>query len=237
MTPRATSARSVIAGLVALLLIAPLLGLGTWQVKRLAWKRDLIAQVDARVHAAPVAVPGPTAWPEIDGPRAQYRRVRLTGRFLPVPPALVQAATVHGAGWWVMAPLRTGQGFVVLANRGFVPTRAAAPPPLGPVILTGLLRVAEPGGGFLRSNDPARDAWYSRDVAAIAAARRLGVVAPYFVDLDAASSPPGGPIGGLTIIAFPNNHLVYAITWYVLAMMVAGALVIFLRADRRAAPQ
>ena len=236
MTRRATGAR-VAAGVVALLLIVLLVALGTWQVKRLAWKRDLIAQVDARVHAAPVAVTGPAAWLQIDGPRAQYRRVRLTGRFLPVPPALVQAATVHGAGWWVMAPMRTEQGFVVLANRGFVPTRAVAPPPLGPVTLTGLLRVTEPGGGFLRSNDPARDAWYSRDVAAIAAARKLGVVAPYFVDLDAASAPAGGPIGGLTIITFPNNHLVYAITWYVLAMMVAGALVLFLRADRRTAPR
>lgn len=236
MRRRATGAR-VTAVVVALLLIAMLIALGTWQVKRLAWKRDLIAQVDARVHAAPVAAPGPAAWPKVDGPRAQYRRLRLTGQFLPVPPALVQAATVQGPGWWVIAPMRTEQGFVVLVNLGFVPTRAVAAPPAGPVTLTGLLRITEPGGGFLRSNDPARDAWYSRDVAAIAAARKLGVVAPYFIDLDAASAPPGGPIGGLTVIAFPNNHLVYAITWYVLAMMVAGALVIFLRADRRAAPQ
>jgi surfeit locus 1 family protein len=236
MTRRATGAR-VTAVVVALLLIAMLIALGTWQVKRLAWKRDLIAQVDARIHAAPVVAPGPAAWPAIDAPSAQYRRVRLTGEFLPALPALVQAATVQGAGWWVMAPLRSEQGFVVLVNRGFVPTHAVAAPPVGPVTLTGLLRITEPGGGFLRSNDPARDAWYSRDVAAIAVARRLGIVAPYFVDLDAPSAPPRGPIGGLTVIAFPNNHLVYAITWYVLAMMVAGALVIFLRADRRAAPQ
>ncbi|WP_457310876.1 SURF1 family protein [Sphingomonas sp. UYAg733] len=214
-----------------------LVALGTWQVKRLAWKRDLIAQVDARIHAAPVAAPGSADWPAIDAPRAQYLRVRLAGDFLLISPTLVQAATERGAGWWVMAPLLTRQGFVVLVNRGFVPTRVVPPPQSGPVILTGLLRITEPGGGFMRSNDPARDAWYSRDVAAVAAARGLGSVAPYFVDLDAASAPPGGPIGGLTVIAFPNNHLVYAITWYILAMMVAGALVILLRAEHRAVPR
>ena len=33
----------------------------------------------------------------------------------------------------------------------------------------------------------------------------------------------GRPIGGLTVIAFSNNHLVYAVTWFTLASMVAAA--------------
>lgn len=221
--------RVIVAALAALLAIAGLVSLGTWQVHRLAWKRALIAQVDARIHAAPVAVPGPRDWPAVDAARAQYRRVRAAGRFLPVAPVMVQAATDRGAGWWVMAPLRADGGFVLLVNRGFVATRPAPPSPPGPVSITGLLRLTEPGGGFLRANDPAADRWYSRDVAAIAAARRLGVVAPYFVDADAASTPSDGPIGGLTVIAFANNHLVYALTWYGLAVMVAVAFVVFVR--------
>src|SRR3546814_10761852 len=79
-------------------------------------------------------------------------------------------------------------------------------PPAGPQRVTGLLRVTEPGGAFLRRNDPAPDHWYSRDVAAIARARGLGVVAPYFIDADraaasaagAAANPRAMPVGGLT---------------------------------------
>ena len=82
---------------------------------------------------------------------------------------------------------------------------------------------------MLRANDPLSDRWYSRDVAAIAATRSLTDVAPYFIDADAASSLPDGPVGGLTVIAFPNNHLIYAITWYALALMLAGGITYVIR--------
>jgi surfeit locus 1 family protein len=83
------------------------------------------------------------------------------------------------------------------------------------------LRITEPKGAFLRSNDPAQDRWYSRDVAAIGA--RLGVtdLAPYFVDADASANGAGKPVGGLTVVSFPNNHLIYAVTWLSLAIMLA----------------
>jgi surfeit locus 1 family protein len=92
--------------------------------------------------------------------------------------------------------------------------------------IVGLLRISEPRGSFARNNDPADNRWYSRDVAAIAATRGLANVAPYFVDAAAGQNPAGSPdrpTGGLTVISFPNSHLVYAITWYALALMVAGA--------------
>jgi surfeit locus 1 family protein len=94
--------------------------------------------------------------------------------------------------------------------------------PRGPVLVTGLLRIGEPHGGFLRRNDPKDGRWYSRDVAAIAAARGLSprLTAPYFIDADATPNPGGLPVGGLTVIAFPNSHLVYALTWYGLALLV-----------------
>lgn len=224
-------ARLIAAALIALIAIAGLVALGTWQVHRLAWKRALIAQVEARVHAPPVAAPGPAEWPGIDAASAQYRRVQAVGRYLPAQ-ALVQAVTARGAGWWVMTPLRDAAGWTVLVNRGFVAARRAPPPPFGPTVVTGLLRISEPGGGFLRANDPAADRWYSRDVAAIATSRRLAGVAPYFIDAQATAGPPDAPIGGLTVIAFPNNHLIYAITWYGLAVMVAAAFLLFVRVPR-----
>ena len=205
------------AGLVA---IAGLIALGTWQVHRRAWKLDLIARVEARLQAAPVAAP------RTAGKDDEYRRVFAVGTYIPGKDALVQASTVRGPGWWVMTPLATAHA-TILINRGYVADRIAPPPPSGRVTVTGLLRVSEPGGGFLRSNDPAAGRWYSRDVAAIA--RTDGIDAlPYFIDAAAARTErPGQPIGGLTVVAFRNNHLVYAITWYSLALMTAAALAYF----------
>ncbi len=221
--------------LFALLLFAALVALGMWQVQRRAWKHDLIARVEARVHAPPAPFPAQADWVSPSAARDEYRRVVLTGRFLHDRSALVQALTARGGGFWVLTPIATDAG-IVLVNRGFIPARGASySRPPGAVRVTGLLRMTEPGGGFLRRNDPAADRWYSRDVAAIARARRLPPpVAPWFVDAERAADPEALPIGGLTVIRFPDNHLVYALTWFALAAMVAGAYIGFMRtAERR----
>lgn len=213
-----------------LLLAAAFAVLGTWQVQRLFWKLDLIARVDARVNGAPAAPPAPSQWPSVSAERDEYRRVTVSGIFLHDREVLVQAVTERGAGFWVVTPLRLADGTTVLVNRGFVPPdrRDPAARPQGqrpgPVRITGLLRMTEPRGAFLRSNDPAAGRWYSRDVAAIAAAVRLDNVAPYFVDADQTANPGGLPVGGMTVVRFRNSHLVYALTWYVLAAMSIGAM-------------
>ena len=223
------------AALVAALLgIALFTSLGLWQVERRAWKHDLIARVDARIHADAVAAPGPTEWAAVDRAGDEYRRVRLEGRFLPGRETLVQALTRRGAGFWVLAPFRAAEGFTVLVNRGFVPgdeRERASRGTGGPTVVVGLLRISEPEGGLLRRNDPDAGRWYSRDVAAIATARGLGTVAPYFVD--AQTGDPDGPFAGLTVVSFPDNHAVYAATWFALAALLAGATAVLGRAAWR----
>jgi surfeit locus 1 family protein len=227
-----STARRFAAGALALFSFCIFLALGTWQVERRAWKLDLIDRVERRVHAAPTPAPPRPEWPLVSRASHEYRHVRVTGVFLPESQTRVQALTERGSGFWVMTALREPDGSIVLVNRGFVAAdepahAAAAAPPDQPVSVTGLLRMTEPGGGFLRHNEPAADRWYSRDVQAIAAARGLGVVAPYFIDADRAATAHGGtdvPVGGLTVIAFYNNHLIYAITWYTLAAMIPAAL-------------
>ncbi|WP_280817467.1 SURF1 family protein [Variovorax sp. TBS-050B] len=228
----------------AALAFAGFVALGNWQVERRAWKLDLIARVEQRVHAPAAAPPGRSQWPAVNAAADEYRHVRIAGTFLHDKETLVQASTRLGAGFWVLTPLRTADG-VVLVNRGFVPPEArarsarATGEPAGETTVTGLLRLTEPKGGFLRRNDPAADRWFSRDVQAIAAARGLADVAPYFIDAEAAAAPaaanapPAWPAGGLTVIAFPNSHLVYALTWYGLALMVAAAAWFVWRDDRR----
>ncbi|MCW1429710.1 SURF1 family protein [Novosphingobium sp. JCM 18896] len=212
--------------------------LGIWQVERRAWKHDLIARVEARIHAPPVAFSDISKWRGLTPDAYEYRKVRLRGVFRHDREALVQALTERGAGFWVLTPLRTDAG-TVLINRGFVPGERRAAETrregqvAGEVAVTGLMRASEPGGGFLRANDPAADRWYSRDVAAIARARGLGPVASFFVDADAAANPGGYPLGGLTVVRFADNHLVYALTWFALAGLCLWAGLTALRPAQR----
>lgn len=223
-----------------LLLTAVLIGLGAWQLKRLHWKLDLIARVDARVHAEAQPAPGPIAWPTINANDDEYRHVRIDGTLVNAAETQVYAVTDLGPGFWILTPLRAPDGTITLINRGFVPTDKRNPKTRpegetsGPVTITGLLRINEPKGTLLRSNVPADDRWYSRDVTAMATARGLGDVAPYFIDADAKPNPGGLPVGGLTQIVFPNSHLVYAFTWFGMAIMSLGmtGYLIFLERNR-----
>ena len=208
--------------------------LGAWQVERRIWKLGLIARVEARVHAAPVATPIPAAWTSLQPEDVEYRRVKAIGALRHDKETLVDALTERGAGYWVVTPL-VGAGTTILINRGFVPrdranarTRSAGQV-AGPVAVTGLLRLTEPRGRFLRRNRPSEERWYSRDVAAIANARGLNSVAPFFIDADATTNPGGLPIGGLTVIRFRNTHLIYALTWFCLAALSLAGLVILRR--------
>jgi surfeit locus 1 family protein len=251
----------VIAGTLAVLFFVIFVALGTWQVKRRAWKLNLIARVEQRVHAPAGLAPGPAEWPHVTAATYEYRHVTATGTFLDSSQTLVQALTDLGAGYWVLTPLREADGSVVLVNRGFVTAddrgrvkpgslpalaastsgegegspaaststgadgsraaststgadggrvaststgadggRAAATstavdggPGASTITVTGLLRMTEPGGAFLRHNNPGANLWYSRDVQAIAAARGLSHVAPYFIDAEASPNDANAP--------------------------------------------
>lgn len=171
---------------------------------------------------------------------SEYLHVSVQGRYRHDRETLVQAVTERGGGFWVITPLETVDGYFVLINRGFVSPIHRDPQTRpegqieGDTTVTGLLRLSESGGAYLRNNDPAADRWFSRDVAAIAAARGLQKVAPYFIDADASETASGnGPVGGLTVVAFSNNHLQYALTWFALALMVAGGAFLVLRHEWR----
>lgn len=242
---RRTALRRWSLATLGLLLFCGFLALGTWQVQRRAWKLALIERVEQRVHAAPVALPPPGEWGRVTAASHEYLPVSLEGRWLARDTLLVQAVTERGNGFWVMTPLQRGDGTRVWVNRGFVHEAqrdrwtgrgADTAEDAVPQRVEGLLRLNEPGGGFLRANDPGQQRWYSRDVVAMGQARGLSPVAPFFVD----AGLPGrtavvadGPQPGLTVIRFANSHLVYAITWYTLALMVVGAAWTVARSERR----
>lgn len=225
----------VLVTILAAIAFALLIGLGTWQVERLAWKEALIARVEDRL-AAPPEPPPPPPWDDLDLADVDYRRVDLTGRFLPGE-ALVYTVLsdargpLSGPGYWVVSPFLVGDAWVVLVNRGFVPVAgrgpaAHPPPPEGDVTLDGIARGADPPGLFTPSPDRAHGVWFVRDAAELAPAFDLPAgapLAPFTVDASAAATPPGGlPQAGETRSVFPNSHLQYAVTWYGLALALAA---------------
>ena len=251
---RSNTTRIVLA-VCAALLFTGFVALGTWQVYRLQWKLALIERVDQRVHAAAIAAPAPDCWSQVSAANDEYRHVYASGVFLHELSSKVQAVTELGAGYWLLTPLRAEDGSVVFINRGFIteaqskeifPVQAKANPAvLGNgrrILVTGLLRISEPGGGFLRKNDIAGERWYSRDVQALAQPHKLSSVAPYFIDAEVDkgntfSNPDASlarPVAGLTVISFHNSHMVYALTWYALALMMAGAAFWVTREERKA---
>ncbi|MDH4418991.1 MAG: SURF1 family protein [Acidovorax sp.] len=242
--------RQAVLAIVGIALFLGFIALGTWQVQRRAWKLTLIERVEQRVHAAPVGLPPHTQWPEVNAASHEYLPVSVQGQWLPEKTVLTQALTELGSGFWVMTPLQLADGAQVLVNRGFVPQEqrtqwlATPLPASAPTTATvqGLLRMSEPGGGFLRSNAPSEQRWYSRDTAAIGRALQLPQVAPFFIDAGLPPQPGSPaplvaestwPRAGMTVVRFSNSHLVYALTWYGLALMVAGAGWYVARYERR----
>ncbi len=226
--------------------LAVLLGLGAWQLSRLAWKNDLVSQVAARIHAAPVALPPSSAWAAMTAERDEYRRVTVSGTFRNTSETYLYHVSgdsrraadrtkVQGQGFFVFTPFVLGDGAVVLINRGFVPngrqdpaTRASGQIE-GPTTLTGLVRFPETRSMLAAPDDAARRQFYTRDIAMMASAAGLdgSQVAPFSIDADPLPLPGGLPQGGETRLDFPNRHFEYALTWFGLALTLIGVFAAF----------
>ena len=212
-----------------LLALVALVALGTWQLERLAWKRDLIAAREAQLTAPPELLPATAEdWRSWD-----FRRVTVHGEFRHDLEQLFGVAAIDGRyGHHVLTPLLLPHGVAVLIDRGWVPADRAHPAARragqleGPVQLTGIVRYRghDRPGWFTPDNRPGQSSWYWYDLGALEAALGLELL-PVVVEADATANPGGLPIGGRTRTELPDNHLQYAITWYGLA---AGLFVVWI---------
>ncbi|MEM9221635.1 MAG: SURF1 family protein [Pseudomonadota bacterium] len=251
----AVSKRSLAFVAIAVLTVAAfviLLSLGTWQLNRLKWKEGLIAAAQERPLMEPVAAPGQSSWPSFEIDDWNYRRVSLEGRFgeeeVHAWIVLNDANGPHaGAGYFVVAPFTTDDGWTVLVNRGFVPeeqkgqeSRPQSAPPAGDVTIEGLIRRDDPPSLFTPSPNGRTRTWFTRHISTIANHFGLqrALVAPYTIDLVAEETPSGGlPQAGESRVTFRNSHLQYALTWYGLAASLVGvvAVGVWSRRQRRSA--
>jgi surfeit locus 1 family protein len=227
MRPR----RLLLPALLALPVLALLLGLGTWQVQRLHWKEALLARI-AAAEAAPPHPLGPAA-PEPYTPEP-YAKVQATGRFDHGREALLGLELRGTAlGAHLLTPLLREGAPALLVDRGWVPLERSAPVerPEGEVAVTGYVRPADTRDWNSPRDDAAGRRFYLFDPPAIAAALDLPGAAPFGL---VALAPPGTPPGLLPAAARslprPNNpHLGYAITWYGLALALVGVFLAFAR--------
>lgn len=234
--------RKIAAWIFFPIALAILLSLGTWQVQRLAWKEGLIASIEERRHADPLDVPQIEAL-VAEGKPIDYRAARASGRFLNDKERHFFATFEGRSGFYIYTPLALSDGRYLFVNRGFVPyemkdqqTRTAGLLD-GAQTVTGLARqkLTEKPGSLVPENDLAKDIFYWKDLDAMAETVGLDQekVLPFFLDADATPVNGGWPVGGVTQIEMPNNHLQYAVTWYGLAaaLMVVGGMALFRRKD------
>lgn len=220
--------------------MAILTSLGLWQVERLQWKESLLATINSRIHGAPVPLAQIEAV-QASGGDVDYRPVEVTGTFDHTGERFFLASRDGQPGWHVYTPLLiSGEPKAIFVNRGFVPYEAKDPATRQPgqvsgeQVILGLARSQTPAkpGWFLPANDTSKNTFFWRDVSDMSAGLAVpeGVsVLPFFVDAGEGEAPGGFPVGGVTVVDIPNDHLQYAITWFgldlVLAVMFVGFLV------------
>ncbi|MGR9127791.1 SURF1 family protein [Rhizobium leguminosarum] len=219
----------VLTGILVLIALAILISLGTWQVERLHWKEGLLADIAARQAASPVPLAEIEAMAAAGGD-IEYRKVTATGRYINNKERHFFATWRGQTGYYIYTPLELADGRILFVNRGFVPFDNKEPEMrmqgqlTDQQTVTGLAREKLPGkpSWVVPDNDVAKNIFYWKDLDVMASSVGLekADVIPFFVDADSTPNPAGLPIGGVTQVDLPNDHLQYAFTWYGLAAVL-----------------
>ncbi|MDK4736297.1 MULTISPECIES: SURF1 family protein [unclassified Rhizobium] len=225
----------VITGILVLIALAILLSLGTWQLQRLHWKQGLLADIAARQAAAPVPLADIEAL-AASGGDIEYRKVTATGRYINNKERHFFATWRGQTGFYVYTPLELADGRILFVNRGFVPYENKEPEMrvqgqlTDQQTVTGLARAKLAGkpSWLVPDNDVRKNIFYWKDLDVMAESVGLekARVIPFFVDADSTPNPAGLPIGGVTQVDLPNDHLQYALTWYGLAAVLVAVVAI-----------
>jgi cytochrome oxidase assembly protein ShyY1 len=248
------SRRPVIGfAIFTLAMVAVFAGLGIWQLQRRIEKHALIARLNERLSAAPEALPAAAQWPSLTPAKDEFRRVRFTATYAPLPDAMVYSAgsavrdDISGPGTWAFLPVQLADKNTVVVNAGFVQNtmqdraqqdRAVRRLITGdPAELTGYIRFPEGAGALTPSESVMKRLWFTRDH--LAMARALGwnegskAVAPFYIDLETPVPDSGIPKPGPLSVRLKDDHMQYAVTWFTLAFAVVIAFGVWWRGGRR----
>jgi surfeit locus 1 family protein len=193
-----------------------LVSLGTWQLQRLTWKAGIIAEIEARIGAAPVAVPA-----NPDPVRDRFLPVTATGTITDAELDVLVSVKNVGPGYRIISAFETEDGRRILLDRGFVAdARKSDPRPAVEATVTGNLHWPEEVDSFTPAPDLRRNIWFARDVPAMADALETEPVMIILRD----TTEPDPAVTPLPVdsAGIPNDHLEYAITWFGLAIVWVG---------------
>lgn len=212
--------------------IALLCSLGTWQVFRLAEKTKMIAALDARMIAAPIAL-SEALERQAKGENIEYLKVSAEGHSDPAH-ALSKVSSYNGnPGWDIIQPFTSTDGIFVLVDVGVAPEKQIAAPSTSTETVTGVIRLHHKGRGFFdNDNDEAGNTWYWWDVPAMQAAAGAPAdakIAPFILQKLPDGIITGPPFAEKPKVELNNNHLGYAITWFGLAAALLAVTGFFAR--------
>ena len=218
-----------------------LIGLGVWQLQRLAWKEHLLKQV-AALQAAPAQSAAIALERMAAGADLDFARITIECSGLASAPYVQLYSVRDGApGQRLISACDVVEGPYrsILVDRGFVADSVSARPKTDvadrtPITVVGVLRVPEKGNFVSPPNDVAGNSWYVRDVAAMAKALKADKPAPLVLMAETPSNPEWKALDPAPLPAqITNRHLEYALTWFGLAAALVGVSVAMLWRRRK----
>lgn len=229
----------LVPGIFFIVALTVLLSLGTWQLKRLAWKNDLVETITSRLSKPRQLLLPSAEWGSVDLAAINYQVVEAEGRFNQGDEVHLYAqvaqnkAKYSGTGYWIVAPFYLESGAVILVNKGFVPEKYKDPkarpwkPFAGIQKIIGIIKTDQGVNYFTPENDLPKNIWFTRNVAAISSHLKLKQAAPFMIALTKSLNSDALPQPREAKISIANNHKGYAITWFGLALTLIAVFFAF----------
>jgi surfeit locus 1 family protein len=215
-----------------------LVAMGTWQVQRLYWKKELMAIIDSRMAQEPMALA------EYENPNVdEYRLITLTGTYDHKNEMQIIGRPFNGKpGIHIITPMLTDKG-PILINRGWSKYDQPYSRPEGVQTVTGVIRKSQKRNFLSRhmtmDNKPADNLWFYAELAQM----YPHIQAPnpgFYIELVTDEKPIktvleresySYPYALPREIKLYNEHLAYAITWY--SLSIALLLIYYFRFHRK----
>ncbi|SET67052.1 SURF1 family protein [Paracoccus homiensis] len=205
---------------------AILISLGSWQLRRMAWKEGLLAQIQAQIDAAPVPLP------DTFDPAMKYMPVEVSGTTTGDEIHVLSGTKDQGGGYQIVSRFITDDGRDILLDRGFVPQEGRRLE-RGPTRLEvrGNLHWPDEKGSATPEPNLDENIWFARDVPAMA--QLLDTMPVLVVASHVTGDAQGVQPIPVAIEGIPNNHLSYAVQWFMIAAVWAGMTVALIWRIRR----
>jgi surfeit locus 1 family protein len=217
------------SGLLVAIAFVILVLLGNWQLKRLDYKNEFIKSIEHNIA-------NPASYIDSNSENVKlYSKVRISGEFLSQKDALLygrRSASPEKDGYYLLSPFKSDSGKVYLVSRGWVPQsrKASVKDSLAP-IHEEIIAIAMPGEKrqfFMPENDLKNGVWFTLDLETASTTIDIDPSSFYLMQVEAKNLPEGvKPLFATHLSKIRNDHLEYAVTWYILAICLVGFYIIY----------